>query len=138
MSNNINNKKNWKESLSPLAYEITRNQATEKPFTGPYLNEKRDGVYSCICCDQELFSSRDKYDSKTGWPSFFNVIRSGQLNEKTDYLNGYARTEIVCSRCDAHIGHVFQDGPPPTNLRYCTNGNALNFTYEAEIPPTNT
>lgn len=115
----------WRALLSEDQYRITRQHGTERPFTGPYLNEKAPGQYRCICCDAELFSSDAKYDSGSGWPSFSD--KSGAISEHTDVSHMMRRTEIRCARCAAHLGHVFPDGPGPTGLRYCVNGTSLKF-----------
>ena len=116
----------WKERLSPAAFRVLRKEGTERPFTSPLNDEKRAGTYVCAGCELPLFTSDTKYDSGTGWPSFFDVI-DGAVGTKTDYKIGYARTEYHCARCLGHQGHVFEDGPRPTGLRYCNNGVALKF-----------
>jgi peptide-methionine (R)-S-oxide reductase len=123
-------KKDWQNLLTKEQYRITRESGTERPFTGPYLNEKSEGVYSCICCDLELFNSEHKFDSGTGWPSFFNPHNSSCLNLKNDNSLNSHRVEVQCSNCDAHLGHVFEDGPAPSGLRYCINGNSLKLIKE--------
>ena len=116
----------WRKRLTPEQYDILRGEGTERPFTSALNNEHREGVYHCAGCDLALFTSDTKYDSGTGWPSFYDVI-PGHVETKTDYWLVYPRTEYHCARCGGHHGHVFNDGPPPTNLRYCNNGLALVF-----------
>jgi peptide-methionine (R)-S-oxide reductase len=117
----------WKRELSPEQYHITRKAGTERPFSHPLNDEKRAGTFHCVCCGQPLFSSQAKFDSGTGWPSFFQPIDKGAVAEKQDRSLFMRRTEVLCSQCDAHLGHVFPDGPEPTGLRYCMNGTALDF-----------
>ena len=121
----------WREQLNPQQYAVLRQQATERPFTGEYVHNKADGVYRCAACGQELFSSQTKYESGSGWPSFWDVIEEGNVELKTDVSHGMVRTEVVCSRCDSHLGHMFDDGPrDQTGLRYCINSLSLDFEPE--------
>ena len=121
----------WRATLSPAQYEVLRNEGTERPWTSPLNAEKRDGTYACAGCGQALFTSDLKYDSGTGWPSFFDVIE-GAVETKLDFKLLLPRTEYHCSRCGGHQGHVFKDGPKPTGLRYCNNGVAMNFVPTSE------
>ena len=117
----------WRAQLTDEEYRITRKHGTERPFTGPYCNSKEEGVFSCKCCSLPLFEAATKYDSGTGWPSFYASISKENVAEKADNTFFMRRTEVLCARCDAHLGHVFPDGPKPTGLRYCMNGHALTL-----------
>ena len=117
----------WRKLLDEKTYNITRKSGTEKPFTGKYLHEKSKGIYSCICCGNQLFSSDSKFDSRSGWPSFFQTINNNNVNEVKDISHDMSRTEVLCASCDSHLGHVFNDGPKLTGLRYCINSLSLKL-----------
>jgi methionine-R-sulfoxide reductase len=123
----------WASQLTPEQYQVARGRGTERPFCGNLLDNKRHGVYACVCCGLPLFESGGKFNSGTGWPSFFRPIAGENVVTRADGSHGMVRTEILCTRCDAHLGHVFEDGPRPTGLRYCVNSESLAFTDEADL-----
>ena len=123
----IKNDEYWRDKLSADEYEVCRNKGTERAFSGEYWDHKEDGIYRCRCCGEELFDSKAKFDSGCGWPSFYEGASKQVINEAMDRSHGMVRTEILCAKCDAHLGHVFTDGPNPTGLRYCVNSLSVRF-----------
>ena len=123
----------WRKQLTQTQFEIARGKGTERPFCGTLLDNKKEGVYSCICCGLPLFASSGKFDSGTGWPSFFQPVAAENVTTHADRAYGMVRTEILCARCDGHLGHVFEDGPRPTGLRFCVNSDSLAFTDAADL-----
>ncbi|AHZ76316.1 MULTISPECIES: peptide-methionine (R)-S-oxide reductase MsrB [Pseudomonas] len=117
----------WRSMLDPEQYQVCRLKGTERPFSGKYNSERRDGIYHCICCGLPLFDAQTKFDSGCGWPSFYAPIEEAAMIEIRDTSHGMIRTEVTCARCDAHLGHVFPDGPPPTGLRYCINSVCIDL-----------
>jgi peptide-methionine (R)-S-oxide reductase len=123
----VKTEEEWKNQLTPEQYEICRRKGTELPFSAEYVNSKDKGIYRCVCCDNELFSSEDKFNSGTGWPSFTQSIKDENVERQSDVSHGMHRTEVTCGKCGAHLGHVFNDGPNPTGNRYCINSVALKL-----------
>ncbi|HZP85040.1 MAG TPA: peptide-methionine (R)-S-oxide reductase MsrB [Chthonomonadaceae bacterium] len=131
----VKSEQEWKQTLTPEQYHVLREKGTEPPFTGKYWNLKEDGTYVCAACGQELFKSDTKFDSGCGWPSFWDAIDKGKIKTQDDYSFGMHRIEVLCSRCGGHLGHVFEDGPNPTGLRYCINSASLAFHKKGETTP---
>jgi len=123
----------WRAQLTAEQFQVARGKGTERPFCGTLLDNKRQGVYACICCGLALFASHAKFNSGTGWPSFFQPVADENVVTHADSSHGMVRTEILCARCDAHLGHVFEDGPRPSGLRYCVNSESLAFTDEKDL-----
>ena len=129
-TNSCSIEQNLKERLTPEQYQVCMCSATEAPFSGEYWDCKEPGTYTCVCCGEELFASESKYDSGTGWPSFFDAVNEDAISRKEDLTHNMVRVEILCKKCGSHLGHVFEDGPEPTGLRYCVNSASLKLVQE--------